>query len=130
MRSRLLVSTFLASIASACGYDDGPLDAGTSVGSGVRSDARAAVDARPATPACSNGLDDDCDGLTDLAGGDPGCATATDADERGPGNACDDGIDNDADGVRDYVRSGCGTVSGDPGCTSPADFSELDTPTP
>lgn len=130
MWSPLLVSSFLAWIASACGYDDGRLDAGANVGPGMRADARVAIDARPTTPACNNGIDDDCDGLTDLAGGDPGCATATDTDERGPGNACDDGVDNDADGVRDYVLSGCGTVSGDPGCTSPTDVSELDTPTP
>lgn len=78
---------------------------------------------------CSNGVDDDCDGMTDFAGGDPGCASALDTDERGPGNACDDGLDNDGDGLIDYAVEGC-TPTGDPGCTSPADTSELNTPPP
>jgi|GEM_PF-2649624 len=34
-----------------------------------------------ATPQCSDGLDNDGDGLIDFAGGDPGCANATDNDE-------------------------------------------------
>lgn len=35
-------------------------------------------------PACSNGVDDDGDGLVDYAGGDPGCSDATDVSEVSP----------------------------------------------
>jgi hypothetical protein len=59
------------------------------------------------TVACDDGLDDDADGLVDLA--DPGCADAADDDERGAG-VCDDGLDNDADGFWDFPE--------DPGCAS------------
>lgn len=45
-----------------------------------------------AIEACGNGLDDDCDGLTDCA--DPVCAG------RGPPERCD-GVDNDCDGMTD-----------------------------
>ena len=48
-----------------------------------------------ATPACSNGRDDDGDGQTDFPN-DPGCADANDTNERGT-TSCDDGIDNDGD---------------------------------
>jgi hypothetical protein len=38
---------------------------------------------------------------------------------------CDDGLDNDNDGLLDFVAPGCGTVTGDPGCSSPFDLTEL-----
>lgn len=66
-------------------------------------------------PDCGDGIDNDGDGLVDFGAGpgnDPGCASATDANEfagttlRG----CSDGLDNDGDGLRDYPQ--------DPGCTS------------
>lgn len=60
----------------------------------------------PAIPACANGLDDDGDGLADLADG--GCSSGTDLDERNPLIACDDGADNDSDGGTDFPE--------DPGC--------------
>lgn len=123
----------LAVVLAGCGYDaDAPADAGA--GTDARElpigDARpgAGFDADPALPACSNGIDDDCDGLVDFAGGDPGCASASDDDERGAGLVCDDGIDNDNDGLIDYVAPECG--GGDPGCESPFDSTELDTPGP
>ena len=129
-------------LASACGYDAGPpLDASLAAASDASpaadasqvADSGAGRDGPPradggAIPACSNGIDDDCDGLVDHAGGDPGCAAASDADERGPGLVCDDGIDNDGDQLTDYVAPECG--GGDPECASPLDTTELATPGP
>src|SRR5690606_14278812 len=43
---------------------------------------------------CSNGLDDDGDGLADFPN-DPGCASLDDLSERSPLLPCDDGVDND-----------------------------------
>ena len=62
-------------------------------------------------PACSDGVDDDGDQLTDFPA-DPGCL--------GPGSwredpACDDGIDNDRDGRIDLA---------DPDCASSSDAAE------
>ncbi len=70
------------------------------------------------TPACGDGADNDGDGLTDFAGGDPGCDAATDLGEHAPHLDCDDGIDNDGDGLAD--------AAADPGCTGPADPAEDD----
>jgi hypothetical protein len=58
-------------------------------------------------PACSNGVDDDGDGVVD--GADPGCASALDVSELSHLAQCDDGLDNDADGDVDFPA--------DPGCT-------------
>jgi hypothetical protein len=69
-------------------------------------------------PACSNGQDDDGDGLVDFSGGDPGCADAADATETADPPTplvCDDGLDNDGDGLVDSRPSG-----GDPACQTPA----------
>ena len=69
-------------------------------------------------PACSDGTDNDADGVTDYPA-DPGCTSAADTDETDPPPAaCDDGIDNDQDGSTDYPA--------DPGCTSAADTDEAD----
>jgi len=81
--------------------------------------------------ACSDGADDDGDGLTDLA--DPGCADAGDDSEKDAGLPCDDGFDNDGDGRIDFdpitfaspgdqytLPSG----SGDPGCENPSSITE------
>jgi len=73
----------------------------------------------PTPPQCSNGIDDDGDGLVDFPA-DPGCASATDLDEHGPTLACDDGADNDGDGLVDFKAGG----AGDPGCTSASDPDE------
>ena len=48
-------------------------------------------------PACSDGIDNDLDGLTD--GADPGCR---DADWHTEIGQCQDGVDNDADGGFDF----------------------------
>jgi hypothetical protein len=71
-------------------------------------------------PACSNGIDDDCDGKIDMD--DPGCSSPNDNNEHGT-KKCDDGIDNDLDGFADFHVAGCGPP-GDPQCTSPDDDDE------
>jgi hypothetical protein len=72
------------------------------------------------TPACQDGVDNDGDGLTDHAGGDPGCDSPTDLGEHAPGLQCDDSLDNDGDGLRDYPA--------DPGCAAPDSPNELPEP--
>lgn len=77
-----------------------------------------------ATPQCSDGRDNDSDGLIDLA--DPGCTGPTDTSEANtpipaPPTECSDGKDNDNDALIDYPA--------DPGCTSSTDDMELDFPT-
>lgn len=64
--------------------------------------------------ACSDGSDNDSDGLTDYPN-DPGCSSASDTSERGT-NQCDDGSDNDGDGLIDYPN--------DPDCSSVSDSDE------
>jgi hypothetical protein len=61
-------------------------------------------------------VDNDLDGLTDSAGGDPGCDAPGDLGEHAATLPCDDGIDNDGDGLRDYPA--------DPGCASPSAATE------
>jgi len=67
--------------------------------------------------ACADNLDNDSDGLMDLA--DPGCTDASDDDETDPVvvAACADGVDNDSDGLIDLA---------DPGCTDASDDDETD----
>jgi hypothetical protein len=77
-----------------------------------RTDILAVID----QPGCSDGLDDDGDGLTDFPN-DPGCTDALDMDERGASFECDNGLDDDADGLFDYPDDG--------DCASPFDDSEL-----
>jgi hypothetical protein len=69
---------------------------------------------------CEDGLDNDGDGLTDFAGGDPGCDVTTDPSERGPTLTCDDGIDNDGDALTDHPA--------DPTCGSPTGITEVPEP--
>jgi len=66
-------------------------------------------------PACSDGIDNDGDGLVDYPM-DPGCASPTDDSELDVTHPCDDGIDDDGDGFVDWRLDG----SGDPGCASAA----------
>lgn len=65
---------------------------------------------------CSDGLDNDGDGLVDYPN-EPGCATACDTNEQDPYAPleCADGLDNDGDSVADLA---------DPGCASAADRDE------
>ncbi len=70
---------------------------------------------------CSDGIDNDGDGLTDYPA-DPGCSSSTDNDEyNAPTPQCSDGIDNDGDGLTDYPA--------DPGCSSSSDDDEYNAPT-
>jgi len=64
---------------------------------------------------CNDGLDNDSDGLIDLA--DPGCLSATDTteDTNPPIAQCANGIDDDGDSLIDLA---------DPGCTSSTDTDE------
>jgi len=81
----------------------------------------AAYDAPPPLPACSNGIDDDCDGKIDRE--DPGCTGGDDDDEHGT-RQCDDGVDNDGDGKIDYRAPSCRPPDGDDRCDKPDDDSE------
>lgn len=67
-------------------------------------------------PQCSDGVDNDGDGLVDRD--DPGCADPGDLDERTPMQQCDDGVDNDGDGFVDLADPGCAAPLGieDPAC--------------
>src|SRR5690606_36034198 len=66
-----------------------------------------------AAPECSDGADNDGDGLVDFPD-DPGCESADDDSELdGRPPACSDGVDNDGDGLVDHPA--------DPGCDSPED---------
>jgi len=69
----------------------------------------------PSLPQCSDGLDNDGDGLVDLA--DPDCVSALDNDESGSSGIpeCMDGLDNDGDGFVDMA---------DPDCSHPFDDDE------
>ncbi len=69
------------------------------------------------TTDCSDGEDDDGDGLIDLDA--PGCTSPDDDSELGGEEpACDDGVDNDGDGLIDFPA--------DPGCFSMLMNSEAD----
>jgi subtilisin family serine protease len=57
--------------------------------------------------ACSNGQDDDGDGLVDFAGFDPGCDTTNDTEETSASLPCDNGEDDDLDGYVDLADPGC-----------------------
>ena len=75
-----------------------------------------------APPACSDGIDNEGDGLVDYPA-DPGCSDGSDTDEADPVPlACQDGLDNDGDGLVDYP--------GDPGCSDSTDDDETDPPPP
>ncbi|MBW1757646.1 MAG: hypothetical protein JRJ80_15930, partial [Deltaproteobacteria bacterium] len=65
--------------------------------------------------ACMDGIDNDGDGLIDMA--DPGCASSS---ARIENPQCSDGFDNDGDGTADF--------GGDPDCTSPSSNRELAIP--
>jgi hypothetical protein len=76
-------------------------------------DALAAAEALARTE-CEDGVDNDGDGLADLA--DPGCVDALDESERSLALVCDDGADNDGDGWTDYAIN---VAQSDPGCHDP-----------
>lgn len=55
---------------------------------------------------CNDGVDNDCDGLTDSA--DPDCQTCTPTED--PEVTCNDGVDNDCDGLTDSADPDCQTA--------------------
>ncbi|MEM9488923.1 MAG: PPC domain-containing protein, partial [Myxococcota bacterium] len=68
---------------------------------------------------CTDGIDNDGDGLTD--GADPGCELNGTVEAPDPlVRACNDGEDNDGDGLTDFPD--------DPGCAGPVDESEFNEP--
>ena len=68
-------------------------------------------------PQCSDGLDNDGDGLVDFPA-DCGCTDANDNSEApNPVRACNDGLDNDGDGLKDFPA--------DPGCSDVCDNDEF-----
>src|SRR5688500_11843894 len=70
------------------------------------------------TPACSDGKDNDGDGMTDFPD-DLACASEDGTMEEGsPAPQCDDNRDNDGDGKTDYPN--------DPGCFAPQADTETD----
>lgn len=77
--------------------------------------------ATPTSAACSNGLDDDQDGLVDHPA-DGGCTSASDTSEKHYALRCDDGIDDDHDGWTDFVKAPA--TGGDPGCWAPTSAAE------
>lgn len=72
---------------------------------------------------CADGTDNDGDGLIDFPN-DPGCASATDLDERSPFLLCDNGADDDGDGRVDFGVPAGSPVLADPGCQSPSGGAE------
>ncbi len=69
-------------------------------------------------PQCSDGIDNDGDGLIDFPD-DPGCISTEDDSEDSPTSPqCSDGRDNDGDGKIDYPN--------DPGCFAPQQDDETD----
>ncbi|HXH28602.1 MAG TPA: trypsin-like peptidase domain-containing protein [Candidatus Polarisedimenticolia bacterium] len=63
---------------------------------------------------CSDGIDNDCDGLTDSA--DPDC-TPTCTPTENPEVSCSDGIDNDCDGLTDGADPDCQQMCSPVGAT-------------
>lgn len=70
----------------------------------------------PGPPECSNGLDDDGDGLVDHPD-DPGCFKATSTKEA---PQCSDGVDNDADGDVDLADAQCNSAADDREAPNPS----------
>jgi hypothetical protein len=89
----------------------------------------------PATYQCSDGIDNDGDGLIDS--NDPGCSSSTDNNEYNEPQVtpqCSDGIDNDGDGLTDYPNdSGCSSSNDDDEYNDPplqSNYTILKTATP
>ena len=76
---------------------------------------------------CSDGLDNDGDGLKDYPA-DPGCESDFDPREEALStpHACSDGLDNDSDGRIDFDsnHNGRQDAQDDPGCSSASDDDE------
>lgn len=90
-------------------------------GLAAQSAATLAVESSFVLPLCSDGIDNDKDGVIDFADGDPGCEDSDDMSERGALAECDDGRDNDGDGLIDAPN--------DSGCLHPTNPIEAPEPT-
>jgi hypothetical protein len=95
------------------GATSGPIAVTTAAGTGTSAASFTVI-----VTECSNGLDDDGDGLTDHPS-DPGCQSPTSSLEN---PKCQDGIDNDGDGTIDFdggasVNGGIPLAPPDPQCT-------------
>ena len=84
---------------------------------------RSAILAVTTRPACSDGIDDDGDGLTDFPA-DPGCKDPTSVLEN-PG--CDDDLDNDGDGTVDW-DGGAALGTPDAYCVNNGGWENRETP--
>jgi len=73
------------------------------------------IELPPPPTACTNGVDDDGDGLVDFPA-DKGCLSPEDEGERSFDFQCDNGLDDDSDGATDFPA--------DPRCLVPAWLSE------
>jgi hypothetical protein len=95
--------------ADCNGFRDGPCDTGLQgvCGAGTlvcqnlqpfcEQNQQAGVEGPFGSLSCANGLDDDCDGLTDVA--DPDCAA--------PAEVCDNGVDDNGNGLVDCADLQC-----------------------
>src|SRR5438045_1127392 len=110
MRAQIVAAFAAVAVAWGCGDDNksnGP---------------DAAIDSAPTGPQCSDGIDNDGDGLVDEPA-DPGCVAPQQDDEvddcpTGPNcPQCGNKIDDDGNGSIDYPN--------DPGCTSASDQFEF-----
>jgi hypothetical protein len=96
--------------------------------------ARTQVENDVSATLCDDGIDNDRDGFTDFAGGDPGCDSPADDSEKSTAYECDDGIDNDGDGLIDHRAVDFGAAglyaTRDPECDSqgPTGLSEVPEP--
>ena len=79
----------------------------------------AAVESELLQPLCSDGIDNDKDGLVDWPD-DPGCDGPDDMSERGAIEECDNGLDDDGDGLIDFPN--------DPDCLAPTQLIEAPEP--
>jgi PKD repeat protein len=75
--------------------------------------------AAPPPGPCADTIDQDGDGFLGFPS-DPGCASATDLDERSPFLPCDNGVDDDGDGLVDFGQPAGSPFDPDPACASPA----------
>jgi len=122
---QLCYRTLPGSESDAALVDASILDGGPDAAS---ADAASAIDAPVSTidastaAACSDGVDNDCDGRVDFPA-DPGCSDALASSEHGV-KACDDGMDNDQDGFIDFHLPGSSCGVSDPQCFGPDDPKE------
>jgi hypothetical protein len=79
----------------------------------------AGVEGPPGDPTCTDGADNDGDGLADLA--DPDCVPQGGGTEGPAGDpTCTDGADNDGDGLADLADPDCAAANSAPACSAAA----------